>query len=136
MAELAGLPRWDMTPLFPSLESPELRAELTRLEREIEALPALFDTHAVRRLSPGAAESDLAAAFDAVTTQLNDLFRDLRAAGVYIHCFVATDASNDQAQSLDSELRTARITLDQLWTRYTAWLGTLDAEALLSRSAI
>src|SRR5207249_10346637 len=48
----------------------------------------------------------------------------------------STDASHSAAQALASELRTLQVTLDPLETRFTAWVGSLDSDALLQRSSV
>src|SRR5206468_10860260 len=66
----------------------------------------------------------------------NALYQALETLGSYIEGFVATDASNDAAQSLLSELQMAGVTLDQLRARYTAWVGSLEIQALLDQSPV
>ncbi|HEU4751746.1 MAG TPA: M3 family metallopeptidase, partial [Armatimonadota bacterium] len=75
-------------------------------------------------------------AYDEVTRRLNTLYRDSRVVGSYVNCFVTTDAGNDLAQALASELRIAGVGLTQLETRYIAWIGSLDVEALLRGSEV
>ncbi|HTE17508.1 MAG TPA: M3 family metallopeptidase, partial [Armatimonadota bacterium] len=135
MAGSDTLPRWDMTPVFPSLESPEFRSAFEWAKGEIGSLQELFDQRGVRR-AEGAPASGIAPVFDEITGRLNALYRETRTLGSYVGCFVAADATDDVAQSLQSELRMARVTLDQLWSRYTAWLGTADVDALLQASAM
>jgi len=136
MPDLGVLPHWDMTTVFPSLEAPELAAAFEKLKAEIRGLVPLFDKHAVRRSTDGAVDAARAAAFDEVTNRLNTLYRSTITMRGFVNAFVTTDAANDLAQSLASELRAARVTLSQLQTRYTAWVGTMDAEALLRQSQL
>jgi pepF/M3 family oligoendopeptidase len=103
---------------------------------EIRKLVPLFEARQVRRRPDGAVDEPLAAAFDEVTGRLNALYQDLRTVRTYVRCFVSIDASDDRAQSLLSELEAASVTLDQLGTRYTAWTGSMDAEALLALSQV
>ena len=37
MAQLTGLPHWDMTTVFPSLESPEFAAAFAKVREEVQA---------------------------------------------------------------------------------------------------
>jgi hypothetical protein len=47
------LPRWDVSRLYPGLDSPEFREAWDALVRAIDDLVALFDRHGVnRRESP------------------------------------------------------------------------------------
>lgn len=131
-----ALPRWDMTAIFPSLASPEFDRAFTAVKDEIAALLTAFDEHGVRRRETREADPALVASFEQITARLNAFYRDARVVGSYISCFVTTDANDELAQSLQSELRVAFVTLDKLWTRYTAWVGSTDREALLAASDV
>jgi pepF/M3 family oligoendopeptidase len=125
-----------MTPIFPSLDSPEFRRAFERAKQSIQDLVPLFERHQVRRREDGPAGAPEAEAFEEVTHRLNALYQELQTLRSYINGFVSTDAGNDTAQALLSELQMARVTLDQLQTRYTAWVGTQDVEVLLEASAV
>ncbi|MFN3651881.1 MAG: M3 family oligoendopeptidase [Armatimonadota bacterium] len=129
-----ALPHWDMTPIFPGLDSPELAAALERAREDVADLGRLFDRHQVRGTDDGAVTPEIAAAFDEVTGRLNARLQENRVLGAYLNCFVSIDAADDRAQSLLSELRALSVPLNQLGTRYTAWAGTLDTDALLQAS--
>src|SRR5262249_916329 len=128
MGDLDRLPRWDMTTVFPGLESAEFAAALAGVKADIRSLAGLFDARGIRAGGPGAL-GEAPAVFDEAIGRINRLFRDLQLVRTYIHCFIATDAAHDTAQALQAELRAARVTLDQLWTRFNAWVGSLDADA-------
>jgi oligoendopeptidase F len=136
MADTEILPRWDMTSIFPSLESPEFTAAFEQVKRKLRGLVPLFDQHQVRRRESAAVGTGEVEAFEAVTGQLNTLFRELRTVYAYIGCFVATDAADDTAQSLLSELQMARVTLDKVRARYIAWIGSLEIDALVKVSTV
>src|SRR5690348_6209475 len=76
-AEFAA-PRWDLTPIFPSLESPEFEAAFTGAVAEIDALAALFDAKGVRRRADPVVDAAFAAAYDEVTNRLNALNERMR----------------------------------------------------------
>jgi pepF/M3 family oligoendopeptidase len=191
MPEPDGLPRWQVTSLFPSLDSTEFAAALGDARRRIQELVPLFDARGIRRLNRGthqrleehrlhtqgsapslsqpspaarpaagtapcstagegpgvrtdsepntAADTSsdpAAAAYDEITRALNALHEELRLVRAYLSAFTSTDARNDTAQALSSDLRASQVTLDQLETRYVAWVGSLDVEALLAASDI
>jgi pepF/M3 family oligoendopeptidase len=125
-----------MTAIFPSLESPKFVGAFEQAEREVQELVPLFERHRVRRRETGAVDAPLVQAFEEVTGRLNAIYRSLQTLRSYISAFVSTDAGNDLAQSRLSELQTAGVTLEQLRTRYTAWVGTTEIDALLAASAV
>lgn len=130
------LPHWDMSTVFPSLESPEFGQEFDAAVGEIQTLALLFEEYGVRRRVGGEADAKFVARYDIVTGRLNALRERLRTLGSYIGCFVTTDARNEAAKARESQLETQSVVLSQLETRYTAWVGSSDSEALLAASEV
>lgn len=130
----AAAPRWDLTSIFPSLESLEFNSAFDSAIKGIEELASLFEHHQVRRREQPEISSDFISAFETVTSALNGLNDRLRTIQSYLGCFVTTDARNDLAKSRSSQLNTQTARLEQLTTRYVAWVGTADVEALLLQS--
>jgi oligoendopeptidase F len=124
------MPRWDVTSFYPSLDSPEFAAAHEGLGAGIDRLAALYEERDVR----ATAEPDLSAV-DEVLDATNELFDGLRLVNAYVHAFVSTDARDDRAQALASELRALVAPLGPLRTRLDAWLASFDAEALLATSS-
>src|SRR5205085_319012 len=116
-----SLPRWDMTPIFPSLESPEFAKAFEDAVTDIQALGTLFEKHAVRRRETASVDAAFVAAYEQVTDALNLLYDKIRTLGSYIGCFTSTDAKNETAQMRESLLNVQSEALDQLGTRYVAW---------------
>ena len=89
-SEADALPRWDLTPLFPAVDGPEVAAAEAELARGIDALAELYDRHGVRggatrnrgdRSGEATVTEDVAdvAAFEEVLAATNDV-RDRSAA--------------------------------------------------------
>ena len=130
------LPRWDMTPIFPSLAAPEFTTEFESALDSIGELSALFDRISVQRRDDSQINAEFVGDFESVIHSLNDLLRRLETLGSYIACFVTTDAGDELAKSRESEMETRAIVLGQLETRLVAWVGSSDIEALLSQSSV
>ena len=131
-----SLPRWDMRPIFPSLESREFADAFERVRRDAAALEGEFEARSVRRRETAAVDAAWIADFEEILSRLNALLEHSGTLGAYLNAFVSTDAGNDLAQGLMSEYRVFRITLDQLGTRFAAWVGTSDVDALILGSRI
>lgn len=129
-------PRWNLTDVFPALDSPEFVSAFDSIGSDIAQLHALFDAHDVRGGTAPTVDGVLRAAFDAITSAMNGLIDRLRVVGTYLHCHVTTDARNEAAQARRSELSAQTVRLEQLRVRYVAWIGSLDLEALLAESEI
>lgn len=131
MHDRSPLPRWDTTAFFPGLDSPELAAAHEGLGAGVARLGALFDQKGVR-----ATDSPDATAADEVLTATNELYDELRLVNAYVHAFVTTDARDDRAQALASELRAMTAPLAPLRVRLDAWLASFDEDVLLAASPV
>lgn len=130
------LPRWDMTPVFPSLESVEFAGEFDATVAAIGSLAAHFDQYDARRRATPTVDAAFVTAYEDITGQLNALRDRLRTVAAYISCFVTTEARNEVAKARQSELETQAVRLSQLETRYVAWVGSSDIEVLLQASRV
>jgi len=136
MTEKQTPPRWDLTTFFPSLDSDEFREAFSGVVSGIAGLAVLFDRHDVRRRPSPGVDAGLAAAFEEATGELNTLLEKLRTLGAYISCIVTTDARDEAAQAAQSSLYATTARLDELRTRYTAWVGSMDQDALQTLSSV
>ncbi len=131
-----ALPHWDMTVVYPGLASPEFAQDFARVIQDINDLVQLFDTHHIMEQASTPLNNETIKAFEAVVERYNAVLDATRTLSTYIMCFVTTNTSDNLAQARMSELQQATIILSQLDTRFTAWIGSLDVEALIDRSAL
>ena len=99
------LPRWDLSALFPGLDSPEFAAGFDRLLEEIDALGALFDDIGVRGASATGSSANFVANFEKASTALNDVEQRLSSMQSYLYGCVSTDSRNQLAQARFSQLQ-------------------------------
>ena len=130
------LPRWDMTPIFPSLSALEFTTEFESALDSIGEMSAQFEQIGVRRRDDSGVDAKFVQNFETVIVSLNDLLQRLNTLGSYIGCFVTTDAGDELAKARESEMETRAIVLGQLETRLVAWVGSSDIEALFNQSQI
>ncbi len=136
MSTKQTLPRWDMTPIFPSLSAPEFASEFADALNAIGEMSALFEKFSVARRDDGAVDAAFVSNFESIVNSLNQLLQRLDTLGSYIGCFVTTDANDEIAKARESEMETRTIVLGQLQTRLVAWVGSSDIEALLTQSSV
>ena len=74
--------------------------------------------------------------FDDLIHRFNDLSTRLGTVGPYLSGFISTDAFDDRAQAEMSLLMPLSSKLNFLGVRLTAWIGALDAEALIQASEV
>jgi pepF/M3 family oligoendopeptidase len=131
-----ALPHWDMSVVYSSLDAPEFARDFAAALGEIDALVALFDTHRIDKCERAPLDEAIIAAFESVVAALNTVFERAHTLRAYIYSFVATNSRDTQAQARLSEFQQAAVRLAQLSIRFTAWIGSLDVDALLERSAV
>lgn len=131
-----SLPHWDLTNIYPSLESPEFETGFAQVVAQINALAEFFDTHHIAQTSNAPADAAAQETLDAVLTRFNAALEAVNTVSSYIFSFVTTDSRNSLAQAKLSVLQQHNVTLSKLDTRLTAWLGSLDVDALIAGSEI
>lgn len=130
------LPHWDMTVVYPGLESDAFQQDFTEIIDSIETLRETFDAEDIRLTESLEVDEALATRFETVVGDFNRLLERLETIEAFIYSFVATDSTDELAQAKLGELEQAQTTLVTLSTRLTAWLGSLDVEALIKASDV
>ena len=103
----------------------------------MDELTALFDELGVGRMEQSPAVDDaLVAAVERVIGAMNETLAAYRTLSSYIYSFVVTDSRDTTAQARQSEAQRQSVRLAQLRVRFTAWVGSLDVEAVITRSAL
>jgi pepF/M3 family oligoendopeptidase len=131
-----SLPRWDMTPYFPSLQSREFASAQERLGADVERLVALYDQHNVRGGETADLDDSQVSAFEDVLGATNGLLERLRLLSAYVNAFVTTNARDDDAAALASELQMQSARVRSLSSRFDAWISAFGADALIGRSPV
>ena len=130
------LPHWDMTTVFPSLDSSEFAAGYDALLRAIDEVVAVADAKDVRRQDALVVDDATVATFEDVLSRLNDIGDRSREITSYLHSFITTEAQNDVAQAKNSELQMRLVPMAKISTRFVAWIGSMDVDALIGRSEL
>src|SRR5438552_15898394 len=130
------LPRWDMTTVYPGLETPAFEEGRARMLQDIANLTHLFDRYTITGQPSQDIELSIVQVFERITTHYNSVQEHIRTFSAYINSFILTDSQNTLAQARNSELQSALVTLSLLTIRYTAWIGSLNIEKLIEHSQI
>lgn len=134
MTTVTNLPHWDMSVVYPGMESPEFQVGFARVIADIQDLAQLFDACAVQKQEAPDTSDETIKHFETVLQRYNEVLAENKTLNTYISCFVTTNTLDTLAQARMSELQQAGVTLSQLGTRFTAWIGSLDVETLIARS--
>ncbi len=123
------LPTWDLSQYFPSLQSDEFRAEMQGVKDAIAEGVAAME-------AVGTGSPDPIAFVASFLERSKDLNERLGLLYAYIGGHVAVNTRDADAIKAMSELQIAMIPLNQVQTRFTAWIGEQDVEAIIAGSDI
>jgi len=125
-----------MTVVFPSLESQEFARGYTSVVQDIDELAGLFETQHIKEQTATPISNDTIKTFETIVERYNTALEATATLSAYIMCFVTTNTHDHLAQAKMSELQKSLVTLRQLDTRFTAWIGSLDVDILIARSKV
>lgn len=104
MSQNQQLPHWDMTNVYPGLDSLEFKADFDRLAGQIDDLEAFIEGP-LQQAGPDSPADELAQAAGKLIDMLNEtqlLSSTLRA---YLTGFTAVDSFNTEARRLESQFQ-------------------------------
>ena len=133
-----ALPHWDMSPIYPGLDSAEFKAGFDALGEAIAETASLFDTHGIMlHAEPIPIDEKTVETFEITLNQLNTVSTDANLHRAYIMGFISTNSRDTLAQTWLSKWQLQMTSFQKLMTRFTAWIGSLeDVEALIERSSV
>ena len=117
-------PRWDLTNIFPSLESTEFTAAFGQLKTKIADLGDYFD-EVVTKADAKTPPKELGHILGEVVDRFNDTYLLNNTVGSYVAFHVDTNSHDKVAKRIESEYEQAAVPLRKLGVRFTAWLGRI-----------
>ncbi len=128
-------PRWDLTPLFASVDDRTFAGATEAIFAAVDRLAARYDELGIRAIEPRMPTTGDAAALDEILVATNELQGALRKVSTFLYALVTTDSRDERAAALTVELQTRTAALGPLAKRLGSWIAALGPEALAARSA-
>lgn len=124
------LPRWNMTNIYPSLESTEFKDDWQSLQQMLKALEKYVDEHDIK--PDTIPESNDPQEIGTVCATFLENFNTASILGVtifnYIESLVNTDTFNEEAKKALSEMQALWVELDHIENvLFKGWVGTFGA---------
>ncbi len=116
--------QWDLTNVYPSLDSPEFDAAIALQVKQIADLEQLFTTR-VSQTDIKTPLPVLAALVGEVVNLLNEAYTMVGTIQPYLTSFVATDSRNNFARRRLSEYEQVRVRLQNVSVQFQVWIGKL-----------
>lgn len=117
-------PHWDLRNVFPSLESKEFESAFAGLERKISELELVF-SEKVEAPRPKVSNDELAGIIGDILTRVNVILEQSQSTRAYINAHVSTNSRDIVARKKLSLFEQLIIRLQNLLTRFQAWIGEL-----------
>lgn len=122
-------PRWDMTNVYPSLDSRQYKNAVKTYKSMLDELDAFLKRASkanAKTMDPKRLGKLLGEAVD----RFNALFELSGTIHPYIHSFVSTDSRNKEAMRALSEFEQLAVRASILNTNFQAWVGALGKSAV------
>jgi pepF/M3 family oligoendopeptidase len=121
-------PRWDMTNVYPSLESKEFKSAVKKYKSMLDEMEVFF-----KKASKADSKTDpkkLGKLLGESVDRFNALFELSSTIGPFIHSYVTTDSRNKDAMRALSEFEQMSVQASILNTKFQAWAGKLGKAAV------
>ncbi|MBE0682090.1 MAG: M3 family oligoendopeptidase [Anaerolineales bacterium] len=120
--------RWDMTNVYPSLDSKEFKNALKKYKSALDEMEVFFKKASKEdsKTEPKKLGKLLGESVD----RFNALFELSGTIQPYIYSFVTTDSRNQEAMRILSEFEQISVRASVLNTKFQAWVGTLGKAAV------
>jgi len=122
------LPRWDLSNVFPSLDSDALKTALSDLKSQVDTLDEFLDGHEISRNAlkeNGRSVAEVTESVDGYLERANSALRLYSTINAYVESCVATDSFSAQAKRLESELELVGVRLQKQQVRFRGWVGVI-----------
>jgi pepF/M3 family oligoendopeptidase len=117
-------PRWDLTNVYPSLESEEFKEAYSSFKTKVSDLGDYF-VEVVSKTDANTPPNQLGPILDEVVDRFNDIYTLTDTLEPYIYSFVSTDSHDKTAMRTLSEYEQASLPLQNLNVQLKAWLGKI-----------
>ena len=120
-------PRWDLTNVYPSLDSKEFEDAMQSFTGQITSLEQVFANRVVSA-GPASSMQDTANLVGEVIDSLNSVYTLAGTLNPYISSFITTNSRDNLARKKMSEYEQVSVRLRKLTVQFQAWIGTLSPD--------
>jgi len=115
-------PRWDLTNVYPSLESAAFKEAIESFKAQISDLEDYFE-EVVSKTDEKTPPDQLGPIIGEVVKRFNAAYTLSDTIGPYISSFVTTDSRDKTATRKESEFEQVNLPMQNLGVQFKAWLG-------------
>lgn len=115
-------PRWDLSNVYPGLESPTLQKDIDWVKAEAESIKKFYQDELVR-LDTSSPKESINQAISTMVDKLNALMIKSGTINAFLHSYIATDSFNKQAARIESQFDQVMVSVQNVNVLFDAWLG-------------
>jgi len=119
-----SIPHWDLSNVYPGLESKEFAADFEALKKTVAKLDA-YHSQNLAKADSRTPPAQLAKLLDGCVDLINEALLLSNTLNIYISSFVTTDSYNTLAMKKMSEFELAWVGLQQTMVKIQGWVGSL-----------
>jgi len=123
------VPHWDLTNVYPGLDSVEFKQAVDQLQAKLDDLDGYLSAQQITRSAVvSIGPTELAQVIAGYLDRMNAAMRLNGTLQSYLHSFVSTDSYNTVARRLMSELETLAVRLERADVLFRGWIGVAAAD--------
>jgi pepF/M3 family oligoendopeptidase len=117
-------PRWDLTNVYPSLESKEFKAAVDGFKSQVADLSDYF-VEVVNKTDVNSPPDQLGPIVDEVVGRFNTAYELVGTIEPYIYSFTSTNSRDELAARSMSEFEQTSLPLEKLNVQFKSWMGKI-----------
>lgn len=117
-------PRWDLSNVYPGLDSASLAEDIEWVKKAIADLKTLYDED-LSKVEPTSSPESINLALSRMVDAWNELIEKAGTIGAYLHSFIATDSYNKEALRQSSQFDQVMVDFQKVNVLLEAWVGRL-----------
>jgi len=115
-------PRWDLSNVYPGLESPDLQKDIEWVKDETESIKKLYQDELVS-LDTSSSKERINQAISTMVDKLNSLMIKAGTINAFLHSYISTDSFNKQAARMGSQFDQVMVSIQKVSVLLEAWVG-------------
>ena len=121
-------PRWDLTNVYPSLDSKQFKSAIKKYKSQLDELETFLKK--AEKANAKTEPKKLGKLLGEASDRFNEILELSGTLSSYLYSFITTDSRNKDAMRIFSEFQQMSVQASVLQTQFTAWAGTLGKPAI------
>jgi pepF/M3 family oligoendopeptidase len=128
-SDVGPLPHWDLSNVYPDLESKGFNQAVGQLKNQLDDLDSYIGDHHIAKGGAKPADSaQLADIIGGYVDRMNGLLKLYGTLEAYVYSFFSTDSYDTTAKRIMSELEMLGVRLERQEVLFRGWIGTVTEE--------